>query len=219
MLDGWLGTPPPERGRSTRPSWMFPTWPKIYLPKSATADFDWRSGGGRDPHPIPPLFKGREEIAACSDPNAIVSPYLLRSAAAFPRTAGFELVVGRLRDHAQPVAVRGPAHHVGPVAVHPVERRDLTGVAIAQRGLRRVPARAIEREAFPRRALVHQEPGRSARSGQQPAADEFQPDRGEIGRAQIVTEPFGEPLHQMRSLGTRHFDRMPHFDDVKLVRV
>ncbi len=49
MLAGWLGTPPPERGRSTAQ----------------------RSGGGRDPHPIPPLFKGREEIVARSEPNGI----------------------------------------------------------------------------------------------------------------------------------------------------
>src|SRR5260370_31154437 len=69
-LGGWLGTPPPERGRSTRPSRMFPTWPKLYPPKSARADFGWRSGGGRDPHPIPPLLKGREEIAAPSAPHA-----------------------------------------------------------------------------------------------------------------------------------------------------
>src|SRR5437870_8388794 len=50
---------------------MFPTWPKIYLPKSARADFGWRSGGGRDPHPIPPLFKGREAFAAGSESNAM----------------------------------------------------------------------------------------------------------------------------------------------------
>ena len=44
-----LGTPPPERGRSTAQ----------------------RSGGGRDPHPIPPLFKGREAIAARKELRAI----------------------------------------------------------------------------------------------------------------------------------------------------
>src|SRR5258708_37911379 len=42
---GWLGTPPPERGRSTAQ----------------------RSGGGQDPHPIPPLFQGRESFAARPD--------------------------------------------------------------------------------------------------------------------------------------------------------
>jgi DNA polymerase III alpha subunit len=40
-------SPPPERGRSTAK----------------------RSGGGRDPLPIPPLFKGRDENAACSEPD------------------------------------------------------------------------------------------------------------------------------------------------------
>src|SRR6266852_7087096 len=74
MLSGWLGTPPPERGRSTRPSRMFPTWSSYELPKSATADFDWRSGGGRDPHPIPPLSKAREEIAARREPNSVLVP-------------------------------------------------------------------------------------------------------------------------------------------------
>src|SRR5713101_8484537 len=48
-LGGWLGTPPPERGRSTAQ----------------------RSGGGRNPLPIPPLFKGREEAAARSESYAI----------------------------------------------------------------------------------------------------------------------------------------------------
>src|SRR5260370_6063088 len=87
MLSGWLGTPPPERGRSTRPSRMFSTWSNYELPKSATADFDWyelpkpatadfdwRSGGGRDPHPIPPLVKEREEIAARWEPNSVLVP-------------------------------------------------------------------------------------------------------------------------------------------------
>src|SRR6266702_7868776 len=50
---------------------MFPTWPKLYPPKSAKADFGWRSGGGREPHPIPPLFKGRESRAARSESNAM----------------------------------------------------------------------------------------------------------------------------------------------------
>ncbi len=48
--------------------------PMFALPKSATADFGWRSGGGRDPHPIPPLFEGREEIAALSESNAVALP-------------------------------------------------------------------------------------------------------------------------------------------------
>src|SRR2546429_7647974 len=74
MLSGWLGTPPPERGRSTRPSRMFSTWSNYELPKSATADFDWRSGGGRDPHPIAPLVKEREEIAARWEPNSVLVP-------------------------------------------------------------------------------------------------------------------------------------------------
>jgi nitrogen fixation protein FixH len=69
MAGSLLQTPPPARGRSTRPSRMFPTWPKIYLPKSATADFGSRSAGGRDPRPIPSLFKGREETAARPEPH------------------------------------------------------------------------------------------------------------------------------------------------------
>ncbi len=50
---GWLGTSPPERGRSTAQ----------------------RSGGGRDPHPIPPLFKGREALAARSESYTIALPW------------------------------------------------------------------------------------------------------------------------------------------------
>src|SRR6266568_5740813 len=69
---------PPERGRSTRPRpghvGCFRLGPMFALPKSATADFGWRSGGGRDPHPIPPLFKEREEIAALSESNAMALP-------------------------------------------------------------------------------------------------------------------------------------------------
>src|SRR5207245_5741475 len=52
LLGHLLGTPPPERGRSTAQ----------------------RSGGGRDPRPLPPLFKGRESIAARS--MCIVPPSL-----------------------------------------------------------------------------------------------------------------------------------------------
>src|SRR5438046_6011871 len=49
MPRGWLRTPPPERGRSTAQ----------------------RSGGGRDPHPTPPLFQPREEIPPRSERRQI----------------------------------------------------------------------------------------------------------------------------------------------------
>src|SRR5260370_5920956 len=51
ILVGWLGAPPPERGRSTAR----------------------RSGGGRDPPPLPPPFKGGGENAARLELNATVS--------------------------------------------------------------------------------------------------------------------------------------------------
>src|SRR5207247_6543058 len=42
-------------------------------------------GGARDPHPIPPLFKGREEIAARSQPDTVAFNMIAPSAAEQPR--------------------------------------------------------------------------------------------------------------------------------------
>src|SRR5207245_8108204 len=63
LLGHLLGTPPPERGRSTAQ----------------------RSGGGRDPHPLPPLFKGRQEIAARSQPDTVAFHMIAPPAAEQPR--------------------------------------------------------------------------------------------------------------------------------------
>src|ERR1700674_2956225 len=41
---------------------MFPTWSNDELPKSATADFDWRSGGGPIPTPSLPFSRGGSHL-------------------------------------------------------------------------------------------------------------------------------------------------------------
>ena len=64
MASSWLRLPPPERGRLA-----LGLDPRVDRPGSSPGQAP-REGGGRDPHPIPPLFKGREEIAARSEPNA-----------------------------------------------------------------------------------------------------------------------------------------------------
>src|SRR5437879_3698862 len=66
MPRGWLGTPPPERGRSTAQ----------------------RSGGGRDPHPLPPPPRGSGRPAQKQGVPPRIAPGGAGALSITERTAG-----------------------------------------------------------------------------------------------------------------------------------
>src|SRR5262252_1214944 len=149
-----------------------------------------------------------------------VSPISVSSMSALlTRRRPFDLGVDGLGHLVQSLLARLAVDHIGDVAVRPVECADLAVDIVAQCAVRPAGARAVEREALAGRALVHEEGGGAARARQQPAADELQADRREIGDAQLIADALGEPLGEMRLLAARHLDRMTHLDDVELVGV
>src|SRR5262247_3763608 len=117
------------------------------------------------------------------------------------RRALVDLVIGRLRDVQQALAVRWSAHHVSEAALDPIESGGPLTRPIAQRGLRRIRACIIDGEALAGRALVHAERRGAERAWQQSSADQLQSALLQIGYPQLVIEALREPLHQMRTLG------------------
>src|ERR1043166_8651148 len=73
------------------------------------------------------------------------------------RGAPVELLVGRLPDLEQAVAVGRAAHHEADFAVAPIDRSDLAGDVVVQRGLGAGHAGAVERIALARGAFVHEQ--------------------------------------------------------------
>jgi hypothetical protein len=105
------------------------------------------------------------------------------------RCAFVDLFVDRLGHVFEPLAIGRATHYIGDFVVDPVERGELLIAGVTQRRLWLARLRAIDREALAGRTFVHVKGGGAGRTWKKSAADQFQPDRLQVGDTQVLAQP------------------------------
>src|SRR5262249_32797364 len=135
------------------------------------------------------------------------------------RRALVDLVVSRLRDVEQTLAVDGATHHVSEPVLDPIHGGEAIGRAVTHGRLRRIRACIVDRKALAGGAFIHAECRWDERPRHQPSPPQLQSALLELRDPQLVVEAFRQPLHQMRPLAAGNLDRMTHLDHVDRVGI